>query len=127
MSVHYETLGQGIILVKYTDPLTIVEIADAVEAFQQIADEFGFDRYVTINDFTESKRFPSDLSNVQRLAAQDKRAVGAVVVKAPLFTQIVGRMVSRMTSLIVVNSDSLKDGQIIAQRILAGEPIRSEV
>ena len=85
----------GIFELTFADPISLAEIADAVEQMDQLANDYGIEKYVTVNDFASCKNIPSDISNMKRIADGAGRLKGAVVVKAPLITQIMGRMVGR--------------------------------
>ncbi|MCA9909539.1 MAG: hypothetical protein KC519_12870 [Anaerolineae bacterium] len=107
--------------------MTLDEAAEVAETFQKMCDELGLNQYVTVSDFSDCKRIPSDVTNLRKLVTQDKRMISSVIIKAPLFAQIMGRMLSRITPMDIINADSLEEGQTIAQRILANEHIQTNL
>ncbi|MCA9902528.1 MAG: hypothetical protein KC547_01620 [Anaerolineae bacterium] len=122
-----ECIDAGVFLVQYSDPLTFDEVADVVETFKQLRDEYGLDQYVTISDLSNCKNPPSDITNARQMVVQDKRMIGAVIVKAPLLAQIIGRIVRRVTPVDIIDVDTIDEGRAVAKKLLAGESVNSSL
>lgn len=66
---------------------------------------------------------PFDLLNIKNLAMNLEGFVGAVTIGAPMVTQILGRMIDRLTSMSIGDATTVDEAVVMARRILAGEPL----
>ena len=124
MAVQIERLEPGVIYIRVTDEINLREIIDGANSAQAMALAAGDDRFITINHFDANARIPFDLASLKNLALDLDHLIGAVTIGAPTMTQIMLRIINRLTPLEVAEAKTLDHALVLARRILAGEPVR---
>lgn len=123
MSVQTERVEPGIIYVHLDTNITFQELVDGNKEANRLAHEANDPAYVTIVHFESGVTTPFDLINIKNLALKLDGFAGAITIGAPMMTQILGRMVHRLTSVSMGEAATLDEAVVMARRILAGEPI----
>ena len=124
MSATVERLEPGIILLTFDHNLTVQDVVEASNAAVVTADAAGDAHFVTINVFADRVSIPFDIQHFKNLALRLDRLAGAITVGAPTMTQLLARMIDRLTSLNIAEAKSVDEAVVMARRILAGEPVR---
>ncbi|MCA9905029.1 MAG: hypothetical protein KC547_14335 [Anaerolineae bacterium] len=103
--------------------ITFQELVDGNLQANRLAHEANDPTYVTIVHFEPGVTTPFDLLNIKNLALDLDGFAGAVTIGAPMVTQILGRMLHRLTSVSMSEAKTVDEAQVLARRILAGEPV----
>ena len=122
MAVQIERLEPGIIYLHYDKHMTMQDVVEASSGSSQAARAAGDERFVSINHFEPGVRIPFDLHNLKQIVSDIDHPIGAIVIDAPLMTQLLGRMIDRLTPLRVIEAQDLDEAVVLARRLLAAEP-----
>ena len=123
MSAHVERLEPGIFRVFYDKNTSIRDLVEFSSEVGRVAEAAGDTRYVTINEFEAGFNVPLDIHHLKKAVLSVRLPVGAVMIGAPMMTQILARMLDRLTPLDIIEAKSRDEAMVLARRILAGEPV----
>ena len=123
MAVQGQRLEPGIVYFRFGSNVSVKDIVDAVEQASQMATEAGDEQCVIVSNFEGGTHIPFDLHNFKKLAVRHQLLIGTVTIGAPMMTQMMGRMIDRLTPASYANAATDAEAVALARQMLAHEAV----
>ncbi|MCL4249044.1 MAG: hypothetical protein KJ065_12935 [Anaerolineae bacterium] len=108
----------GLFYTRWSDPLTMDDVAYQTDYILGYADQHEIGRFVVIVDLSACSRIPMEVQNMRKFAMSDRRIVGYVVVRIHLLAKMMIRMLDRLTPQQYATAETPDEGMMLARDML---------
>lgn len=119
MPVDITRIQPGIYLNIVSGRIKVDDINNTIAEMSRLAEEYNDPCYVVIGDASAVKNIPFDIRTLRRLAEQDRRIAGFLIVQAPYLAQMAANIITKVSPVILETYETLDEALQRAQALVS--------